>query len=595
MLNLAISRSFLLAPGRDLLRLFRLMEGHYLLFAVSVGLGILQWTAGIFIAGLGAWMVGLVATGAGVDSLSQPFRVLMVWVLVTAVLAWLEMWLSHDLAYRVLATIRASAYDALARIAPGGLGNRRTGDVVSATMADVETLEWFYAHTLGAFFACTIVPLGVLVALALFHPLLPILLCPLVILAAAVPLWFARRSYRQGKSVRKALGQLNAKVVDIVQGLKEVALFGAEKQMEQALERHNRNLVQSQIRFGLRASFENGLGGSITATGMLIVLATAAYWVSKGELPAEHFTTVVILSGAVFGPVAALGAMVAQLGAIVAAARRVLDLVGAPAVVSGQKERPENTPQVAHFQFHNATFRYEPGRDPAVRDLNFEIRPGESVALVGHSGAGKSTCVHLLMRFFDPESGEITLGGFDLRTIPRQTLRELIAWVPQDIYLFDRSVAENIALGRPEASDAEIGDAAKQALADEFIQNLPQGYRTRLGERGARLSGGQRQRIALARAFLKNAPITIMDEAVSNLDSESERALTEAIARLKKDRTTLIIAHRLSTIQSADRVVVLENGELVETGEPAALLAAGGPFARLMERQFGYEWAKKEG
>jgi ATP-binding cassette subfamily B protein len=235
--------------------------------------------------------------------------------------------------------------------------------------------------------------------------------------------------------------------------------------------------------------------------------------------------------------------------------------------------------------FEAVTFAYHADESPVLRELAFHVQPGETVALVGPSGAGKSTCVSLLLRFWDPQKGTIRLGGVDLRDFPLDDLRRRIAIVQQDNYLFNTSIRENVRLGKPHASDDEIAVAARAANIHEFIMRLPEGYDTVVGERGAKLSGGQRQRLALARAFLKDAPLLVLDEATSNLDSENERLIKAAVARLMTGRTTLVIAHRLSTILSADRVVMIDHGQVVASGRHADLVAADGPYAQLIAAQ----------
>jgi len=235
--------------------------------------------------------------------------------------------------------------------------------------------------------------------------------------------------------------------------------------------------------------------------------------------------------------------------------------------------------------FDQVTFSYINDEPPVLRGLSFDVRPGETVALVGASGAGKSTCVSLMLRFWDPQEGVIRLGGLDLRDFPLDDLRRRIAVVQQDNYLFNTSIRDNLKVGKPNATDEEIETAARAASIHDFIVDLPEGYDTVVGERGAKLSGGQRQRIAIARAFLKDAPILILDEATSNLDSENERSIRTAVARLMGGRTTLVIAHRLSTIVSADRVVMIEDGRVVASGRHAELAAADGPYAQLIAAQ----------
>jgi ABC-type multidrug transport system fused ATPase/permease subunit len=233
------------------------------------------------------------------------------------------------------------------------------------------------------------------------------------------------------------------------------------------------------------------------------------------------------------------------------------------------------------------TFAYERGAVPALVDLSFTAAPGQTVAIVGPSGAGKSTVVNLLLRFWDPQEGSVLIGERDVRTLPLRELRALMAVVAQDTYLFNTSVLENIRLGRADATDDEVRAAARAASAEEFIRALPQGFDTRIGERGARLSGGERQRLAIARAFLKNTPILLLDEATSSLDSANEQAVQGALAALMQGRTTLVIAHRLSTVANADRILVLDGGRLVEAGGHAELLAEKRVYSNLVAAQSG--------
>ncbi|HWP34796.1 MAG TPA: ABC transporter ATP-binding protein [Thermodesulfobacteriota bacterium] len=315
----------------------------------------------------------------------------------------------------------------------------------------------------------------------------------------------------------------------------------------------------------------------------------AVFWIGTYELIAGRITLGSLLAfvtylGSLYTPVRALARLSNQAQAAGASAERLVDLL---APDGGPAEAPDAVAigrAAGHVVFDRVTFAYRPGR-PVLSELSFEIRPGEMVALVGPSGVGKSTVVKLLLRLYDPTGGAILLDGRDIRTLAFASLRAQFALVLQDPYIFDGTVRENLRYGRLEATDAEIERAARLANAHEFIEALPQGYDTPVGPKGVRLSGGQQQRLAIARALLRDAPILVLDEATSSLDAESEAAIQVALERLTARRTTLVIAHRLSTVRRADRILVLNGGRIVEAGTHEALLAAGGLYRRLYERQ----------
>jgi ATP-binding cassette subfamily C protein CydCD len=308
---------------------------------------------------------------------------------------------------------------------------------------------------------------------------------------------------------------------------------------------------------------------------------------TQGRLDPTYVPLATLLSMQAFGPVTDIAKVAKQLTETLAASRRVFAVHDEPiTVVDGPLGAlPASDRRAPAVAFENVSFAYGPGEPPALLNISFEVEAGQTVALVGRSGAGKTTAAHLLLRFWDPTHGRITVSGADVKELQLDALRQQVGLVAQDTYLFNASLGHNLKLARPDASDQDLDRAVAMANADTFVEELPDGYDTRVGERGAHLSGGQRQRIAIARALLKDAPILVLDEATSHLDAASELQVRGALDRLMKDRTTLVIAHRLSTIRNADKIVVLDGGVMAEQGTHDELLKLGGVYARLVAAQ----------
>ncbi|MDY7100870.1 MAG: ABC transporter ATP-binding protein [Actinomycetota bacterium] len=572
------------AAGRGRRGMVSILGGYRRPFITSVAAGVanqgLQVTAGA----LAAWIVASAIDGQGASWLWPRVGLLAVVVLVRAACSWLEAWLSHELAFRILAEVRHWLFRAFDRIAPGGTARRRSGDLVARAMADSEGMEMFYAHTLIYVMVAVILPPIVVVALALVSPLVALVVVPWLVAAATIPLWLRALAARQGAELRRVTAEVNTEVIDSVQGLRDVVSFGRGAERLAAVDAGSTALARAQLRQGRRAGIEAAAANVLTAGGVLCAIVVGARLASDGRLDLVSFPVAVVLAGGAFAPIITLLGATRLWGVTTAAADRVFELLVQPTAVADDGVLDATSVEQPSVAFEGVTFRYTQDRSPAVEDVSFTVAPGETVALVGHSGAGKSTCAHLLVRFWDIEAGRITVGGRDVRTLTLEALRDLVAYVPQDVYLFHESVSDNLRLGVDHASDEQVRDAIGVAQAG-FVDGLEDGLDTVVGERGARLSGGERQRLAIARALLRDAPILILDESASMLDALSERALREGMAAARRGRTSLVIAHRLSTIRTADRVVVLEHGRVADTGTHDELLERSERYRALVHHQ----------
>ncbi|WP_019632452.1 ABC transporter ATP-binding protein [Actinomadura atramentaria] len=551
-------------------------------FALVVASGIAFPALAITTATLGAWLVGSALAGDSAGDLAPGAVALCAAAALTGVAAWWQAYISHDWAFRVLAGLRVRLYDGLERAAPGRILGRRTGDLTASAMADVEKTEMFFAHTAGDYVGAVLVSLASLAVIAVLDVPTALVVLALMALVAVVPFVLAGRAGEQGRALRAELGGLNAEALDGVQGLRELTVFGRGGWYLDRLTARTRRTHRHAAAHARRAGAEQAVTDLLLSLGVVLLPLTAA----RGGLDVRWLPPLIVLGLASLGPIAAVSATARTLGEVRAAAARVLAIIGFPAHVADTGTRALDGTD-AEVRFEDVRFRYDPAGPDVLAGASFTVRPGETVALVGRSGAGKTTCVNLLMRFWDAEGGRVLVGGRDVRTVPVAALRSAVTLVPQDVYLFNLSVRENIRLARPDATDEQVEAAARRAAAHDFVAALPEGYDTPCGERGARLSGGQRQRIAIARALLRETPVIVLDEAVSNLDAANERAVQRAVDEVRAHHTVITIAHRLSTIRAADRVVVLDGGRVAATGTHDELLARDAAYRELVAAQEG--------
>ncbi|HXW23318.1 MAG TPA: ABC transporter ATP-binding protein [Xanthobacteraceae bacterium] len=522
--------------------------------------------------------------------LGRPYGGLLLGLALVAPLAgllhWIESFQAHVMAYRLLADMRIELFRKLDALAPAYLLRRRSGDLVALATQDVETIEYFYAHTVGPAVVAIVVPAAVVVTLAAFAWPTALVLLPFVLVAGLAPVLLRRRIDRLGAAAREALGRLNAHVADTIQGLAELVAFQAVARRRREFARLVRDCHALRLKvlgdisaLDVQLDVTMGLGG-------LAVAMIGGWLAASGRLDGSFLPLLTLLAASAFLPISEIAHVSRQLADTFASAHRLRAVHDEPVLVTdgpGTPARP--TRHGAAVRLDGVGFAYPEARRQALSGVSLDIRPGATVALVGPSGSGKTTLANLLLRFWDPSEGAIALDGYDLRRYKLDELRSRIALVAQDTYLFNDTLRANVALAKPGASEAEIAQALERAALGDFVAGLPEQLATRVGERGVQLSGGQRQRVAIARAFLKNAPVLILDEATSHLDAISEAQVRHALVALMRERTTIVIAHRLSTVRDAELIAVLDAGRLVETGTHERLLARGGLYAELVERQ----------
>jgi len=502
----------------------------------------------------------------------------------SGVLHWLESWLAHDMAFRLLAEMRIDTFRKLDALAPAYLVRRRTGDLMTLVTHDIELVEYFFAHTVAPAFVAILVPAGVLVWLGMENPVLALTLLPFLVAVGLSPFLMRGRVDSLGSEAREASGELGAFAVDSVQGLGEIVAFQQEGPRGDKLDALGQRHIDLRLPFFRELTAQQSLLEAFTGLGGLAVVVTGAWLTASGVIEAGVLPLLTILAMAAFLPVSEIAQIGRQLADTLGSTRRVYALNNEPVPVTDGPGGPDQSGPVS-LTLEDVDFRYPGQSRRAIRDFSLKIPAGKTVALVGTSGAGKTTLAQMLMRFWDPDSGRVLMDGTDLKDYKLDDLRGRIALVAQDTYLFNDTLRANIMLARPDASEADLQAAVRHASLGDLVDMLPDGLDTKVGERGTSLSGGQRQRVAIARAFLKDAPVLILDEATSHLDAVNERAVREALDRLQSDRTTIVIAHRLSTIRNADMIAVLSEGTLVETGSHEELVAKGGLYAQLVSHQ----------
>jgi len=517
---------------------------------------------------------------------------------VQAVLNYVQTYLLSAVGERVVAGLRQELFGKLLEMPPGFFAERRTGELTSRLTTDIGLLQGVLSHQIAEFSRQLLALFGGVVLLTLMQPRLTLTALGVIPLVVGTALFFGRRLRRMTVGVQDKVAEATAVADEAFSQIRTVQSF-VQEPMERSRygERIAGSVKAALIRARVRGVFFGVLTFS-TFVGIVFVLWQGGLLVLQGQLSPGELVQFLLYTITIAAAIGTLASFFSSYQEAVGAAERVFEILEmTPTITDPEAPAALSSPPQGRVTFERVSFRYQ--RSPSLpwilEDIDLHCAPGEVVALVGPSGGGKTTLVSLLPRFWDVDRGRVLLDGIDVRSLRLADLRGAIGIVPQDPALFSGTIRENIAYPRPGASQDDIEAAARGAHAHEFIERLPYGYDTVVGERGVKLSGGQRQRIAIARAILKNPAVLILDEATSNLDTESERLIEDALGKLLVGRTTLIIAHRLSTVRRADRLVVLDRGRIVEEGSHAELLELGGLYARLYQRQFRDDSSVTEG
>jgi ATP-binding cassette subfamily B protein len=492
----------------------------------------------------------------------------------------------HMLGINIETELRRKSFDHLQRLSFRYYDNHKTGHLVARVTKDLEEIGEVAHHGPEDLFIAVMTFIGAFILMFVVNPQLALITALLVPTIAWISSKYGGRMTITSHEVFDRVGEFNARIEENVGGIRVVQAFANEEHERKLFAKDNARYRATKLQaYALMAA-----GMSLSYLSMrltqLVVMIAGSYYVLQGELSHGGFVGFLLLVGVFFRPVEKVNAVLEIYPKGIAGFKRYTelldtapDIVDAPDAVAVDHLRGE-------IRYEGVTFGYTPNQT-VLRNIDLSIRPGETVAFVGPSGAGKTTICSLLPRFYDVESGRITIDGIDIRRMTMTSLRRQIGIVQQDVFLFADTIRENIAYGKLDATEAEILDAARRARLAGLIEDLPDGLDTIIGERGVKLSGGQKQRLAIARMFLKNPPILILDEATSALDTETERAIQQSLSELAKGRTTLVIAHRLATIQNADRIVVVDETGIAEQGRHHELLAAGSVYSRLHHAQYG--------
>ncbi|MGE7692414.1 ABC transporter ATP-binding protein [Lysinibacillus sp. NPDC097214] len=510
---------------------------------------------------------------------------IIVFFIIRPPIEYYRQYFAQNVSNKVLFDIRKQIYAHLQRLSLRYYANTRAGDVISRVINDVEQTKNFIMTGLMNVWldlATIVIAIGIMFAMDVKLTLVALIAFPFY--AFSVKFFFGKlRSLTRKRS--QALAGVQSYLHERVAGMSIIKSFTLEKHEQKLFDEANGEFLEKALDHTRWNAKSFAVVNTITDVAPLLVIAYAGYQVINGPLSIGTMVAFIAYIERLYGPLRRLVSSSTMLTQSIASMDRMFELIDEPYEIKNKANALELPRVKGEVRFNNVNFQYEEVGSQILNNINFTINPGETVAFVGMSGGGKSTIISLIPRFYDATSGTVCIDDYDVRDVSLHSLRSQIGIVLQDNILFSDSVKENILMGKPEASDEEVIAAAKAANAHDFIMSLPDGYDTKVGERGVKLSGGQKQRVAIARVFLKNPPILILDEATSALDLESEALIQESLEVLAHERTTIIIAHRLSTITHADKIIVIDHGQLIESGTHEQLMQKEGTYFSLFQVQ----------